>query len=73
MFQDTFIVLLAKLNLRLDRITFNNTSAEVVVGVIDQGGSRFVGRVGKNGDPFKALQEAFEQALTEFDPTWRNV
>jgi hypothetical protein len=73
MLQQAMIDLLTRLNLRLDRITFNNTSAEVVVGVIDQGGCRFVGRTDKGGDPLGALERAFEMALTDFDPTWRQM
>lgn len=65
--------ILRDLNLRLERVVVSSLSGEVIVGVSDAAGNRFLGRVGRNGDIPASLQAAFEVALNQYDPTWKHL
>jgi len=73
MISEQYQAILEKSNLGLERISFSSSSGQVVVGVSDTAGNRFLGRAAKNGNPFASLRDAFESALDQFDPTWRQI
>lgn len=72
MISDEVSATMAALGLKLDRIDFASNSTHVVVGLVNNTGTRWIGRTVRMAlEPELSLNEAFEDALDKFDSEWR--